>query len=135
MPETFIFDASAETEFYEKLGRFHNNFVYHLILNGVAQKGDALDAVKMTKNLTVSQKYCEHLIGGLTNISPSIIVKFTEDKRTRLECIFTHIYDNSMLNAMFMIQNVMDWPKLGSFSCQVWYLGSTSFSQIKEHWK
>ena len=33
-----------------------------------------------------------------------------------------------------MIQNVMDWPEIDKFSCQVWYLGETSVEQIKEIW-
>ena len=135
MPETFIFDTSAEEEFYRKLDDFHERFVYHLVLNGVAQEGDHLESIKMTKNPSSSLEYCQRLVGGLTNVKPKITIRLSEDNRTRIECIFTHIYDGNLLNSMFMVQNVTDWPQLGKFSCQVWYLGSTSWSEIKTHWQ
>ena len=134
MPETFIFDTSAEKEFYEKLEDFHETFVYHLVLNGVSKKGQDLESIKMTKNPNASLSYCKKLVGGLMNIKPKIVVRLTEDNETKLECIFTHIYDGNLLNSMFMIQNVINWPQIGRFSCQVWYLGSTSWSEIKTHW-
>ena len=107
MSETFIFDASAEKEFYEKLDKFHENFVYHLVLNGVSQGGEDLESIKMVKNPSTSLKYCEKLVGGLMNVRPRAIIRLVEDRKTKLECIFTHIYDGNLLNSMFMVQNVI----------------------------
>jgi len=134
VPEQYIFNGNASKVFYEKLDSLHDKYVYHLLLSGVAPKGTDLEAVKMTKNLDASEKYCRRVVGGLVNIKPEIIAKFVEDGIARLECIFTKIDDKEQINYIYMIQNVMDWPQLGNFSCQVWYLGETCMSQIKEHW-
>jgi len=115
--------------FYEKLDSLHERYVYHLLLSGVAPKGADIESVKMTKNPDVSRKYCEKVVGGLVNIKPDISVTLQEDGQIKLQCIFTKIADH-----LFMIQNVMDWPKIDSFSCQVWYLGEISVNQIKKIW-
>ena len=133
MVERFIYSADAEDSFYSKLDGVHDRYVYHLLLSGVAEKGQDLESVKMTKNPTVSKKYCERVVGGLVNIKPQIILKLAEDGFTRLECVFTHVNDQKEINHLFMIQNVMDWPALGKYSCQVWYLGETNLFQIKEY--
>jgi len=132
--EKYIFNADAEELFYEKLDDLHDKYVFHLLLNGVAPKGTDLESIKMTKNPDASKKYCERVVGGLLNIRPQILTRLVEDNLTRLECIFTQVDDKESLNHVYMIQNVMDWPQLGNFSCQVWYLGETSMKQIKEHW-
>ena len=133
MSRQYIFNADAQIDFYKRLDNLHDKYVYLLLLNGVAEKGSDLESIKMTKNPTVSKKYCERVVGGLVNLKPQIILKLEEDKLTRLECIFTHINDNKALNHLFMIQNVMDWPQLGKYSCQIWYLGETNLFQIKEY--
>ena len=134
MTDQYIFDVDASKAFYEKLDNLHENYVYHLILNGVADKGTHIESIKMTKNPLASKEYCERIVGGLLNIKPKMIVKLVEEKKTKLECFFTHIYDKEYLNNIYMIQNVMDWPEIDKFSCQVWYLGETSVEQIKEIW-
>tara|TARA_B100000131_G_C18017299_1_gene573052 strand:+ start:246 stop:659 length:414 start_codon:yes stop_codon:yes gene_type:complete len=133
--EQYIFNADAAEVFYEKLDELHENYVYHLLLNGVADKGVDLESIKMTKNPDASRKYCERVVGGLVNIKPSLVVRLVEDRLTRLECIFTKINDEEYLNYFYMIQNVMDWPELGKYSCQVWYLGETNIGQIKKIWE
>jgi hypothetical protein len=134
MAEQYIFNIDAEEQFYKKLEDLHDKYVYHLLLSGVAPKKTDLETIKMTKSPVVNKEYCGRVVGGLTNLRPSIITRLTEDKNTKLECIFTKINDGEHLNHVYMIQNVMDWPQLGSFSCQVWYLGETSIRKIKEHW-
>ena len=131
MAEQYIFSAETEEIFYDKLDRLHDEYVHLLLLNGVAPKGTDIESIKMTKNPDASLKYCQKVIGGLTNIKPQLVARLTEDRMTRLECIFTNISDNYM----FMIQNVMDWPKIDNFSCQVWYMGETQLKQIKEIWE
>ena len=136
MAEQYIFNGDATEAFYEKLDELHEKYVYHLLLNGVAEKGVTdLESIKMTKNPDASRKYCERVMGGLLNIKPSLIVRLVEDKLTRLECIFTRINDKEYLNNIYMIQNVMDWPELGKYSCQVWYLGESSIKEIQKIWK
>ena len=134
MAEQFIFNGDARELFYNKLDNLHEEYVFYLLLSGVAPKGTDLESVKMTKNLNVSEKYCRRVVGGLINIKPEIVVKLIEDGSPTLECIFTKINDNDFLNYTYMIQNVMDWPQIGNFSCQVWYLGETSINEIKGHW-
>jgi len=131
MAEQYIFSAEAGEIFYDKLEELHEKYVYYLLLNGVAPKGADIESIKMTKNLDVNMEYCEKVVGGLTNIKPQIISRLVEDKMTRLECIFTNITENHT----FMIQNVMDWPALDKFSCQVWFMGETPPSSIKEIWE
>ena len=130
MTEKYIFNGDAAEIFYEKLDTLHERYVYHLLLSGVAPKGADIESVKMTKNPDVSRKYCEKVVGGLVNIKPNIFAGLEEDKDIKLQCIFTQITDTNL----FMIQNVMDWPELGKFSCQVWYLGQTTTGQIKKIW-
>lgn len=132
--EKYIFNGDAKELFYKKLDDLHDKYALHLLLSGVAPKGTDLESVKMTKSLRVNRKYCERVVGGLTNITPQIIVRFVEDESTVLECIFTHINDNEHLNYLYMIQNVMDWPQIGNFSCQIWYLGETGIHELKRHW-
>ena len=129
MTEKYIFNGDAVEIFYEKLDTLHEKYVYHLLLSGVAPKGTDIESVKMTKNPDVSRKYCEKVVGGLVNIKPDISVALQEDGQIKLQCIFTKVTDH-----LFMIQNVMDWPKIDGFSCQVWYLGETSVNQIKKIW-
>jgi|TARA_Y100000593_G_scaffold35861_1_gene70005 hypothetical protein len=132
--ERFIFNGDASELFYEKLDSLHDNWVYYLLLNGVADKGENLESIKMTKSPKVSKKYVERVVGGLVNVNPEIIYKLVEDGDTRIECIFTRLNnDKEILNSLFMIQNVMDYPVQNKFSCQVWYLGGTTTGQIKEH--
>ena len=132
--EQYIFNADAEELFYEKLDDLHDKYVFHLLLSGVAPKGTDLESIKMTKNPDANRKYCERVVGGLVNIKPQIVARLSEDGLTRLECIFTQVHDKEFLNHVYMIQNVIDWPQLCNFSCQVWYLGETSIKQVKEHW-
>tara|TARA_B110001454_G_C12709182_1_gene429967 strand:+ start:636 stop:1043 length:408 start_codon:yes stop_codon:yes gene_type:complete len=132
MAEQYIFNQDAQEVFYEKLDKLHESYVYHLIMSGVAPKGSDLESIKMTKNLQVNEIYCKTIVGGFVNTSPNVIVKLEEDKQTRLECIITKLNDKKHINYMYMIQNVMDWPKVDSFSCQIWYLGETTIGQIKE---
>ena len=134
MTEQYIFNADVEELFYEKLDNLHESYVFHLLLNGMAPKGADLESIKMTKNPDVSRKYCERVVGGLLNIRPEIVVRLLEDNKTRLECIFTKINDKETINHLFMIQNVMDYPKLDNFSCQIWYLGEASIEDIKKIW-
>ena len=47
---------------------------------------------------------------------------------------FHLINDKKTINHLYMIQNVMNWPHIEVFSCQVWYLGETGVNQIKQHW-
>ena len=134
MTEQYIFNADVSKSFYEKLDGLHNKHVDFLLLCGVAPKGTGLESVKMTKNSKFPLKHCERVVGGLININPKIIARLTEERRVRLECIFTKIDDNQCINHVYMVQNVMDWPQIGSFSCQVWCLGETTINQIKDHW-
>ena len=130
--QQYIFNHDAKEVFYEKLDKLHERYVFHLIMSGVAPKGSDLESIKMTKNPQVGEIYCKRIVGGLVNIKPNIVIKALEDKQVRLECIITKINDKEHINSMCMIQNVMDWPKLDYFSCQVWYLGETTDEQIKE---
>jgi|TARA_Y100000310_G_C20683035_1_gene817175 hypothetical protein len=132
--EQYIFSADAKELFYDKLSSLHDDYVYHLLLSGVARKGANLESIKMTKSPRVNRKYCERVVGGLVNLKPEITVKLTEDRTTRLECFFTKINDDEYLNHVYMIQNVMDWPQIDNFSCQVWYMGETNMKEIKAHW-
>ena len=134
MARQYIFNADAQKDFYKRLDNLHDKYVYLLLLNGVAEKGSDLESIKMTKNPNASLKYCKRVVGGLTNVKPQIIARLTEDGLIRLECIFTHIYDGKILNHLYMIQNVMDWPQIGKFSCQIWYLGETGLSQVEKIW-
>ena len=134
MPEKYIFNWDTQDLFYEKLESFHDKFVHHLLLSGVAPKGTDLESIKMTKSPKVSGEYCERVVGGLVNLNPEVIVRLVEDGVDRLECIITRVDDGQNLNYIYMIQNVMDWPQIGNFSCQVWYLGEASVKGIKEHW-
>jgi len=134
MPDQHIFSGEASDLFYSKLDHLHDEYVYHLIVNGIAPIGSHLESIKMTKNPSVSQKYCEIVVGGLLNTKPQIIAKLLEGEETKIECIFTKINDKKEVNYLYMIQNVMNWPKIDNFSCQIWYLGETSVNQIKKHW-
>ncbi len=134
MVNQYIFDTETSEVFYEKLEELHDKYVYHLILNGVAEKGTHLESIKMTKNPQANKKYCEKVVGGLLNIKPKILIKLVQNKKTKLECILTHINDKKDFNHIYMIQNVMDWPEQDKFSCQIWYLGETSVKQIEEIW-
>ena len=134
MTEQYIFNADAEKFFYKKLDSLHENYVFHLLMNGMAPKGTDLESIKMTKNPVTSKKYCERVVGGLLNIRPKIVVRLLEDNKIRLECIFTKINDKETINHLFMIQNVMDYPKLDNFNCQIWYLGDTLMEDIKKIW-
>ena len=135
MAEQFIYNSDAEESFHSKLDGFHDKYVYHLLLSCVAEKGADLESIKMTKNPATNNKYVARVVGGLLNVKPEVIVKLTEDGRTRLECIITTLNDNKYVyNEVFMIQNVMDWPELGKFSCQIWYLGEVGLQDIKTYW-
>jgi len=132
--ERYIFNGDAGDLFYEKLDRLHDKYVEHLLLSGVAPKGSDLESIKMVKSPKVNRKYCRRVVGGLKNLTPQVIVSLVEDKSTVLECIFTRINDNEHLNHLYMIQNVIDWPQIGSFSCQIWYLGEIGAHEIRRHW-
>lgn len=132
--EIYIFNSEVTDFFFQKLDALHDKYVYHLLMSGLAPKGADLESIKMTKNPRINRKYCERVVGGLTNIKPQIIVRLLEDRQLKLECIFTKIDDNEYLNHLYMIQNVIDWPKLDNFSCQIWYLGEIGLNQIKKHW-
>ena len=134
MAEFYIYNGDAEKNFYEKLNSLHNKYVRQLLLSGVASKGADLESIKFTKSPDSSENLCRRVVGGLKNVSPSIILKLVEDKKTRLECIFTKIDDNEYINHLYMIQNIMDWPQIGNFSCQIWYMGETNMKEIKGHW-
>jgi hypothetical protein len=134
VPEQYVFNSEAEKIFYEKLDGLHDKYVYHLLLSGVAARGTHIESIKMTKNLNANKKYCQRVMGGLVNIKPQVVARLVKNSITRLECIFTHINDNENLNHLYMIQNVMDWPLFGSFSCQIWYLGETKLTQVRKHW-
>ncbi len=135
MAEQFIYNSDAEKSFYSKLDDFHDKYVYHLLLNGVDFKGANLESIKMTKNPATNKKYIARVVGGLLNVKPDVVVKLIEDGKTRLECIITVLDDNEYIyKEVFMIQNVMDWPEIGKFSCQIWYLGEVGLQDIKRHW-
>ena len=134
MTEQYIFNVDAYEPFYEKLDDLHEKYVNHLLLSGVAPKGTALESVKMTKNINANRSYCERVVGGLVNVQPDIIARLVEEGAARIECIFTKVNDKEHLNHTYMIQNVMDWPRTGGFSCQIWYLGEISIDRIKAHW-
>lgn len=71
------------------------------------------------------------VVGGLKNIEPKILISLLEDFNPKIQCIFTFLgYDKCI-----MIQNVMDWPKIDNFSCQIWYLGEISVNTIERHWE
>ena len=134
MAEQYIFDASAQSIFYERLNAFHDKYARYLLLNGVAQKGADLESIKMVKNPLAPPHYCRVVVGGFTRVRPNAVVKLTEGRATNLECIFTYLNNDKELNCVFMMQNVMNWPQLGKFSCQIWCLSEISVSTIKEHW-
>ena len=97
-------------------------------------KNDHFLKVKLTKNPEGSKDLCRRVIGGLTKVKPEIVYKLVQDGETRLECIFTWLNDGVYLkDELFMIQNVMNWPQLGKFSNQIWYLGKETKKEIKGH--
>lgn len=130
MTERYVFGSDLESFFYEKLDSFHDAFVIHLLLTGSADKGTNLESIKMTKMPKISLKYCEKVIGGFKNIAPNAVVSLVDDKKPVLECIFTDLDGHT-----FMIQNIMDYPLIGKFNCQIWYLGEISVDTIKDYWK
>lgn len=132
--EKYIFNWDASEEFYKKLDDLHDKYVYHLLLSGVAPLGTDLESIKMTKNPDVTMSYCRRVVGGLKNIKPQVEARLVEDKKVKLECIFTHINDKKVINHLYMIQNVMNWPQPEVFSCQVWYLGENGVKEIQKHW-
>ena len=135
MAEQFIYNSDAAESFYDKLDGLHEEYVHYLLLSGVAAKGTDLESIKMSKNPQTKKKYYTRVVGGLVNVKPQIIARLVEDRNTKLECIFTVLNDNQYVNnELFMIQNVMDWPVLEKFSCQIWYLGETGIHKIKEFW-
>ena len=133
--QTYIFNADVRDLFLEKLDSFHIKFSPVLICNGLAEKGESLEKVKFTKGPRYSDKFCSRVFGGFLNIKPSIVVKLIEDSECQMESIYTHVKDNEKLNNIFMIQNVIDWPHLGKFNCQVWHLGDASVNKIDRHWQ
>ena len=134
MSEKYIFNGDTEKFFYDKLDELHEKYAYYPLLSGMAEKGTDLESIKMTKNPNTNKKYCQRVVGGLVNVKPEVIVRLVEDGLIRLECIFKKIDDNEYINHLYMIQNIMDWPQIGNFSCQIWYLGETSMNEIKDHW-
>ena len=128
--ERYLFQSDVEEFFYEKLDHFHDIFVLRLLLTGMADKVTNLERIKMTKMPEVSLKYCEKIVGGFKNIAPSAIVSLLNDKNPILECVFTEMYSHT-----FMIQNIMDYPQLGKFNCQVWYLGEIGVDTVKNYWE
>ena len=58
-------------------------YVYHLLMSGLAPKGTDLESIKMSKSPQINRKYCERVVGGLTNIKPQII--FLENKMRRTQ--------------------------------------------------
>jgi len=125
-----IFNWDAQDLFYEKLDDLHEKYVESLILSGVANHGSDLESIKMTKNPTVTKEYCKKVVGALVNIQPQITVSLLEDKKLLLQCIFTQISKSQA----FMIQNVINWPEIDKFSCQVWLLSENSVININNHW-
>ena len=134
MSEKYIFNGDAQELFYEKLDAFHEKYVYHLLLSGVAPKGTDLESIKMVKNPDATKEYCEKVVGGLLNFKPEVLISLVEDNNIRLECVITKLNDKKSFNHCYMIQNVIDWPRIKYFSCQVWYLGDTSVNDVKDHW-
>tara|TARA_Y100001973_G_scaffold99998_1_gene160178 strand:+ start:193 stop:612 length:420 start_codon:yes stop_codon:yes gene_type:complete len=134
----YIFRGDASEIFYSKLNDLHDKYVIHLLLNGHAPIGTHIESIKMTKNPSVSQKYCEKAVGGLVNIKPQVIAKLSEEEDISIECIFTKVTPiealYSTFNHLFMIQNVINYPKVDNFNCQIWYLGETSVKEIEKHW-
>jgi len=135
VPEQYIFNQSAREVFEKKLEKLHDNYVYHLLMTGTAPIGTTLESVKMTKHGVAGQKYCERVVGGLVNLKPKIIVRLIEEYGLAAECLFTRIDDKESLNHIYMVQNIIHWPQLGNFNCQIWYLGETTMSQINEVWE
>jgi hypothetical protein len=133
--QTYIFNGDVTDSFFQKLDSFHSKFSPVLICNGLAPKGSSLEQVKFAKGPKYSQKFVARVFGGFLNTRPSIIVKVLEDSECKMECIYTHINDKEKLNNVFLIQNVMDWPELGKFNCQVWHLGNASVNNIDRHWQ
>ena len=130
---TYDSEKTSEYQFYKKLNKIHEKYVYYLILNGVSEKGEDLESIKMTKNPDVSRKYCERVVGGLKNVKPLLISKLSGD--TGIECVFTKLADNDLIgNALFMIQIVNNYPVIGKYSCQIWYLGETYIGDVKDIW-
>lgn len=135
MPEYYIFNGDVVDEFYKKLDFLHDKHVRHLIMNGMADKGTGLESVKMTKNPEATEKFCQKVVGGLTNVPPKIIVRLMEDGEVRLECIFTWLTDGKYLkNELFMVQSVVGWLYPNKFSCQIWYLGQIKESEVIQIW-
>ena len=133
--QTYIFNGDVTDSFFQKLDSFHSKFSPVLICNGLAPKGSSLEQVKFAKGPKYSQKFVARVFGGFLNTRPSIIVKVLEDSECKMECIYTHVNDKEKLNNVFLIQNVMDWPELGKFNCQVWHLGNASVNNIDRHWQ
>ncbi len=132
--EIYIFNADAMELFYEKIEDLHEKHVYRPLLSGVAPNGTDLESIKMSKNPNSQKKYYERVVGGLVNTFPQIIVRLVEDKAIKLECIFTEIDDKEYVKGLYMIQNVIDWPSLGTFTCQVWDLKDTTVDQVRKIW-
>ena len=133
--QTYIFNGDVTDSFFQKLDSFHSKFSPVLICNGLAPKGSSLEQIKFAKGPKYSQKFVARVFGGFLNTRPSIIVKVLEDSECKMECIYTHVNDKEKLNNVFLIQNVMDWPELGKFNCQVWHLGNASVNNIDRHWQ
>jgi hypothetical protein len=135
MVKHHIYEISAEEVFYRKLDSFHETYVYHLLLSGEAPKGTSIESIKMAKSPLVNGKYCSRVVGGLLNTRPEISVRLSESLQVRLECLFTRIDDKEHINHTYMIQNVIDWPQVGDFSCQIWYLGERDMKEINKFWE
>jgi hypothetical protein len=96
----------------------------------VASHGSNLESIKMTKNPDVTREYCKKVVGGLVHIKPEIMVSLLEDENLLLQCIFTQISKSQC----FLVQNVINWPEIDNFSCQVWLLSENSVININDHW-
>ena len=66
------------------------------------------------------------------------LAKLSEEEDISIECIFTKVAPiealYSTVNHLFMIQNVINYPKVDNFNCQIWYLGETGVKEIEKHW-
>jgi len=129
-----LFVDQANLRFYSRLEEFHDLFVEQFLLGGVAKNNTHIEDIPFTKNPKFTLKYYEKIIGGLTNLKPSIMVKLIQEEDLVIECFFTDIRIDEDINNVYMVQNVMKWNSEKHFCCQVWKLFDTDVESVNDFW-
>ena len=129
-----IFLDHAELEFYDKLRSFHDLFVEQALVTGVAEKNAHIEDIPFSKNPKFTLTYYRKIIGGLTNITPHVLVRCIKEDEVIIDCAFTKIQVDEHINNVYMTQNVMNWTNKKNFCCQVWKLFDTSVKEVNHFW-